>query len=336
MSKLVDLSGQQIGNWKVVMRCEPPEGKKGTWWLCECQCEAKTTRPVAGNNLTTFKKNPPKGSGSCGCVGAKKTGDRRRTHGQSGRNRTPEYSVWRGIIKRCTDPNDAAYPNYGGRKENPRTVCARWKDFANFFADMGERPENAEIDRIDNSGSYVCGRPECSECGPLNREPNCRWVTRDENQRNREEVHKFEYQGEMLTCGQISERIGGSPTEYALYDRLVRQKLSVEEAISRPVPERVYLHEYQGEMWTVPELAELSGISKKQLKVRLRKYGWSVEKAISTPVNNAQGKKLTFEWQGQQRTLKELSDLSGVSVKNLYQRITQFQWSVAQAMGMDQ
>jgi len=239
------------------------------------------------------------------------------------------------MISRCSDPNHKAYSDYGGKEENPRTVCARWQDFANFFADMGERPENAEIDRIENSKGYHCGRPECPECGPLNREPNCRWTTKAENLRNRDEVHKFEYQGEMLTCGQISERIGGSPTEYALYDRLVRQKLSVEEAISRPVVERTYLHEYQGEMWTVPELAELSGLAKEQLKVRLGRYGWTVEKAISTPVNSAQGKKLTFEWQGQQRTLKELSDLSGVSIKNLYQRITQFGWSVAQAMELE-
>lgn len=80
----------------------------------------------------------------------------------------PLYRMWRGMLSRCENTNVSCYPRYGGRGIS---VCARWHDFRNFLADMGERPEGRSIDRIDNDGNYERG--------------NCRWATDAEQRANR-------------------------------------------------------------------------------------------------------------------------------------------------------
>lgn len=85
-------------------------------------------------------------------------------HGKTG---TPTYRIWAGIKSRCYDNNCTVYRWYG---EKGIIMCERWLKFENFLSDMGERPADYQIDRIDSNGNY---------------EPsNCRWVTRKENIKN--------------------------------------------------------------------------------------------------------------------------------------------------------
>jgi hypothetical protein len=87
-------------------------------------------------------------------------------HGMTG---TPLFSVWRGMLTRCLNPNRAGFKNYGGRGIK---VCDRWMEFANFYKDMGESyVRGLTIDRIDNDGDYAPG--------------NCRWVPKAVQSRNR-------------------------------------------------------------------------------------------------------------------------------------------------------
>lgn len=125
---------------------------------------------------------------------------------------SPEYRVWITMRRRCCDPTQTKYEDYGGRGIK---VCQEWMEsFVAFYRDMGPRPSpKHEIDRIDNNGNY---------------EPsNCRWVTRTQNLRNTRVNVVIEYQGEKGTIGYWAERLGIS---YSALANRIRLGWTVEQA----------------------------------------------------------------------------------------------------------
>lgn len=121
------------------------------------------------------------------------------THGHTRGKRSPEFSTWVGIIGRCTNPNNKDFHKYGGRRIG---VCRSWLDsFANFFRDMGPRPSpDHSIDRADNDGDYEPG--------------NCRWATRQQQQRNRRVTRMVKLNGVEMPFAEAVQ-ITGVPANTA-------------------------------------------------------------------------------------------------------------------------
>lgn len=149
-----DLTGQKFGKltiMKFIVRNEKGHSK----WLCECECGNE--KIILGNNLKSGLTK------SCGCICKNSTRNRMKTHDKS---YTPEHKIWRGLLWRCSDKNQADYKNYGALGIK---VCDRWSNsFENFLEDMGDRPIDKHVmGRIDTTGNY---------------EPNnCSWMTKKES-----------------------------------------------------------------------------------------------------------------------------------------------------------
>lgn len=131
---------------------------------CLCRCSCGMVKEVRVRHLCSGA------STNCGCVRKLKTSKLKLKHGMAS---TGAHRSWQAMNRRCNNPNTPDYPYYGGRGIS---VCERWKDFANFYEDMGARPEGLTLDRVDPDGDY---EPD-----------NCRWATRLEQTRNRK-VRRF-------------------------------------------------------------------------------------------------------------------------------------------------
>lgn len=114
-----------------------------------------------------FTKEPPSCSPSEGaditpgakCTWKEKCGKRAKWDGLS---RTRLYDIWKGMVRRCTDPGQKDYPDYGGRGIS---VYDAWrKDFITFYEWAWEHGYSPylTLDRVNVDGDY------CPD--------NCRWA----------------------------------------------------------------------------------------------------------------------------------------------------------------
>ena len=203
MKKIIDLTGKKFGRL-TVLRYSHKSGNKH-YWLCKCDCGKE--KPVIGCCLKSGNTK------SCGCYNKEK---RIETHTKHGMKNTKIYYVWKAIKKRCENPNDTAYKNYGGRGIK---VCDEWKnDFTSFYnwSIKNGYKEGLSIDRIDNNGNYE----------PL----NCRWATRIEQGRNTRKNRFIEYNGEKHCISEWSSLLGIKQRK--IYDRL-KKGWSIEKVFSK-------------------------------------------------------------------------------------------------------
>jgi hypothetical protein len=192
---------------------------------------------------------------SCGCD--------RGTHRQSriggpGRS-TRTYSTWQSMLNRCRNANAVDFARYGGRGIS---VCERWLKFELFFADMGERPKGASIDRIDVNGNY---EPE-----------NCRWATAKEQARNRANTKWITVDGEKMTLLEASQRFGVDKA--TIFSRL-RRNMNESEAAKTPLQvTRCELTVY-GKAMPLRDWCAISGVKVSVARQRLS-AGWTHKEAV--------------------------------------------------------
>jgi hypothetical protein len=199
------LPEKTYGSWTVIGRGDAIGKHRLIMVLCSC-----------GNYRQVQRATLLKGkSTSCGCKSAEKSSKKSTKHGFTG---TRTYESWRSMKRRCGNINDPMYYLYGGKGI---TVCERWARFENFLQDMGKRPINKTIDRIDNSKGYYL--------------ENCQWATCREQALNRKTtVHKsIEYCGQVKPLSVWADELKIKAS--VLYARIIKMKWSVEKAFTQPV-----------------------------------------------------------------------------------------------------
>ena len=137
-------------------------------------------------------------------------------HGGTGRR---SYKSWSHMVRRCTNPSDEAWPNYGGRGVK---VCDRWlHSYANFRDDMGEPP----------AGDYSIDKDKLGD-GMLYSPETCCWLPRHEQSRNKRTNIMLTFKGQTMCLTDWAKKIGIS--KGALGAR-IRSGWPLEKALTAPV-----------------------------------------------------------------------------------------------------
>ena len=202
MAELKDLTGRRFG--RLVVSCQAGRDKQGrAIWGCLCDCGNQAR--VKSTNLIQGHTN------SCGCL-------HREQNVTHGRTNSRLYYVWTNMKNRCNNPENRAYPHYGGRGI---TVCDEWYEFDRFmlWAESHGYAPGLTLDRIDVNGNY---KPD-----------NCRWADVVTQQNNKRNNYFIEFGGHRKTLSEWARETGiGSCT---LRTRLEILCWPVSRALTEPV-----------------------------------------------------------------------------------------------------
>lgn len=238
--RLSEIIGQKFG----LLTAIEIVGKSRRGPLVKCVCECGGTKTVAQKDLRGGNNK------SCGCLHKK--------HGLTG---SRIYQAWGNMKKRCNDPTNKSYINYGGRGIS---YDKRWESFENFYEDMKDGyADDLTLDRIDVNKDYS--------------KDNCRWADKETQANNTTTNNLVSYKGETMTQAEFARKYN---LDYELFRHRLQDGWSIERAMQPVKREEIT---YQGVTKTVTEWAEEKGMTYHQLKKRLMR-GWSVERAITQPL----------------------------------------------------
>ena len=101
--KRIDLTGKKFNKLTVIEYVGSDEKGKPNY-KCLCECGKETI--CRGENIKSGRTK------SCGCFNIERSIEANKTHGDSKKR---IYKEWLDMRKRCNNPNDKEYHNYGQR-----------------------------------------------------------------------------------------------------------------------------------------------------------------------------------------------------------------------------
>lgn len=193
---IIDLTGRKFG-YLTVMHREGTAKNKVSTWRCICVCGEQVVR------LSTSLRSKNRGKlKSCGCRRREMLLEAWGTHGMTG---TRPWVIWQDLRRRCRDPKDKDYVNYGGRGID--MPGAWFISFRDFWEDVKVGyQDDLSLDRRDNEAGYS--------------KSNCRWVSMKVQMRNTRVNRLINTKWGLITVAEAAERSGLKPI--TVYGRMYR------------------------------------------------------------------------------------------------------------------
>ena len=167
------------------------------------------------------------------------------------------WYIYHGMKTRCLNSNCRRYKDYGGRGIK---VCEEWLNGFDNFADWAK--QNGYIDGLTIERKNVDG----------NYEPeNCKWITLEQQARNKRETIRVVYGGEEKPLISWCEELGLSYD--TMHDRIMKRKWTIEKAFETPSQQDNSLL----------GMCKKHNINPYTVHDRVHKFGWSLEEALNTP-----------------------------------------------------
>lgn len=153
---------------------------------------------------------------------------------------------------------------------------------------------------------------------------------------------EFEYNGIIYTAKELAEMSPYDLTYHDITNRINEHRWTIDKAINTPKGRRNVMFQYNGGMYSIKELYEMrqdKNLTYKQIKTRLLKHNWNVERALTQPNDtklqpSGVGTCL-FEYKGKKYNSYELCKLSNVNdlkPVDITTRINKHGWTVHRAI----
>lgn len=203
--------------------------------ILRCKCDCGNVKDILRRYVVSSK------SKSCGCY--HKTAPMKH-----GMRYTREYRSWDSMIQRCTNPRHKKYYLYG---ERGITICDRWlESFKEFYKDMGPRPKNTSLDRIDGDKGYY--------------KENCRWSNPREQSVNVRVFNQFIKHDNVFKT--TDDWLNELNIDRDLFKSRVLRGLNFKEAIFSDVSIRILNVDTDEEViYQLPRFLEITGFEKEKV-----------------------------------------------------------------------